>query len=490
MAFTGLTLAILSAGCFMPVNGKPSAGAAAAPVLPKPGPHQVLVDSRWAYSATENRPAPEWILDRARETAPQGNAGLDKLVGRWPDVTLEFLRQSVAVEGDLPLRLAIAESYDRTSGSTQTSAGWSAALAASDSRRDSYAKFQRAREDVLALFGSGRFAEASKINPLSTLPDDAPPALRTEALRLEGLAELLNNKPDRAAALFSQGHAAGANGPRHQLFEITLLESEAQRRSNQPEPSTTTWKAAVAAATEVRDPELWERAILAKPEHVDWPAEAAITGAGEPNFAATSAPDTANVLIGVGKMYLSRGAYQPALLAFSRAEAETPIPGEKALASLYRAQTMIALQQAASALPMLEGLLQCGDAGIARRAEAVQGDVLCRVLGDRQHGIPMMREALLAPGADWPGKAQLLANLGLYQLLEGRNEEGLASLHQAQAGFEARAQWSDLAAALTNEAAFLKHADKAAEAAVVQKRADEVDRKAGLAAAEDSMSRP
>jgi len=485
-----LAITLASAGCFVPSNGKSGGSAALPSAPPKAGPRQVLVDSRWAYSATENRPAPDWILQRARDTASQGGAALDKLVQRWPDVTLEFLRQSVAVDADLSLRLAVAEAYDRTTHCADPAAGWSAALAASDAHPESYSKFQRARQDVLNLFLSGRFADAAKLDTPSTLPDNAPPALRTEALRLAGLAELLNNKPDRAAVLFAQGSAAAANGSRHQLLEITLLESEAQRRSNQTDASIATWKQSIAAAAEIRDPELWERAILAKPEHVDWPEQAAITGPGEPNFASGTAPDTANVLIGIGKMYLNRAALQPALLAFSRAEAETTIPGEKALASLYRAQTMIALQQAASALPMLEGLLQCGDAGIARRAQAVQGDVLCRVLGDRQHGIPMMREALQSQVADWPSKERLLANLGLYQLLEGRNEEGLATLHQAQASFEARAQWGDLAAALTNEAAFLKHTDQAAQAAVVQKRAEEIDRKAGLASAGGEPSQP
>ena len=429
----GLGMALGLSGCYVPVNGK--ANSAAPPpsaAVPKAGPQQVRVDSRWAYSATENRPAPEWILQRAGELVAEGDAGLDKLVRRWPDVALEFLRESIAVNADVPQRLALAESYDRVTLSADPKAGWTAALTASDSQHETYDRFRITRENVLSLFKSGQFAQAAKIKLSSVLPADAPLSLQIEALRIVGLAMLLDNKPDRAGTFFALTMRAAAKGPRHQQFELGLLASEAQRRSGQTDASTAAWKAAVIAGANIRDPELWERAILAKPDQVDWPAEAAITGADEPNFAFGTAPDTANVLIGVGKMYLSREALQPALLAFSRAEAETTIPGEKALAGLYRAQSMIALQQAASALPMLEGLLACGDPRIVHRAQAVQGDVLCRVLDDHQHGIPIMREALNADSTDWPGKARLVANLGLYEILDGRQEEGLQLLHGAE----------------------------------------------------------
>jgi hypothetical protein len=181
-------------------------------------------------------------------------------------------------------------------------------------------------------------------------------------------------------------------------------------------------------------------------------------------------------------MRLSRGAPQPALLAFSRAEAETAIPATKATARLYRVQCMIELHQSASALPMLEALVQGADRRIALHAQAIQGDVLCRELDDRQHGIPLLQQALESPEAgEWQGKTPMTANLGLYYLLEGREEEGLQRLHWAEARFEAQGQWEDLATDLKNEAAFLRVDKKPAEAEVIQKRADEICRKAGLA---------
>ncbi len=180
-------------------------------------------------------------------------------------------------------------------------------------------------------------------------------------------------------------------------------------------------------------------------------------------------------------MRLSRGAAQPALLAFSRAETEAAVAAKKSLARLYRVQCMIELHQSASAIPMLEALVHEPDARIARRAEAIEGDLLCRELNDRRHGIPLMQEALDWPGVgDWPGKTRLLANLGLYSLLEGQDNEGLLRLHAAEAHFEAHGQWEDLASDLKNEAAFLRAIQKPTEAEQVQKRADSVCLCAGL----------
>ena len=444
--------------------------------LPPPDPQQVSVKSRWAYSAEENRPAASWLLERARISGAESGA-LDKLVQRWPDVTLELLRESVAGETDFSPLLTIAQTYDRVFAS-EPGAGWAIVLTTSESRRASNNRFRKIRVEMLGLFQSGRFQEAAKIDPVAALPDDAPFALRTEGLRLAGLAALLNDKPDRAAELFARAVVAAARGPRHARFEAGLLLSEAERRRGRAAAGIAAWKAAVVSAADVRDPGLWERAILAKTGGVDWPEEAAIAGANEPNFAAA---DTSDVLIGIGKMRLSRGAPQPALLAFSAAEAETAVAGKKSLARLYRVQSMIALQQAASALPMLEALVKSADPLIARRAQAIEGDVLCRVLNDRQHGIFIMREALEHSDlSDWPGRTRLLANLGLYLILEGHEDEGLRFLHQTQARFESEAQWEDLADSLKNEAACLRLSNKREIADSVQKHADEVCRKADL----------
>ena len=454
-------------------NSQPPATAFA---LPKAGPQEVRVNSRWSYSADENRPAAERLLERARTCEQDDSSGLDKLVRRWPDVTLDLLRDSVAGETDVPLRIALAHAYDRVFDARGE--GWAAALKASSSQRKAYGKFSKTRGDLLALFQAGRFSEAAKLDLVAVLPNDVPAALKAEALRVAGLAALLDEKPDRAADLFAKAVVASRNGPRHAQFEIGLLSSEAERRRGRQSQAAAAWKNAVSSAENVRDPDLWERAILGKAPDAEWPAQAALIG--EADFRDGAAPDNTDVLIGIGKMRLARGAAQSALLAFSRAESETNSGVKKALARLYRAQSMIVLQQAASALPMLEVLTKTADPRIARRAQAIEGDVLCRVLNDCVHGIPMLRDALGKTSADdgipaeWPGKNRLVANLGLYLMVDGRGEEGLRILHQAQARFESEGQWDDLAEALKNEAASLRVTGKNGEAKELLARAEQV----------------
>jgi hypothetical protein len=483
-AWTALALAFGLAACSSgpQATTAPAASSEASALnLPPPGPYQVTVDSKWAYSANENRPAGAWLLQRARDIASEGSTGLDRLVARWPDVTLDVLRDGVTSDADLPVVWSLADSYDRVFHTADPAAGWSNALTVSASQHDVYISYITGREHVLELFKTGQYSQAATVDLVGALPASAPLALLAEALRLEGLSALLNDRPQQAADFFTRAVDAARLGPRHVQFEVGLLLSESERRINRPGAAALTWQNTVAAAGDIRDPDLWERAILAKPDGFNWPAQTSVAASGEPDFSNGLPPDTSDVLIRIGKMRLARGATQAALLAFSRAENETAIPGKKALARLYRAQTMIQLQLVASALPLLDGLLNSPDPRISCRANAVEGDVDCRILGDRKHGIPLMSRGLTNPDSgEWPGKNQLSANLGLYLLLEGDDSKGLSLLHLAESQFEETSQWEDLARALQDEAAYLRVVGKVEEAAVVQRRADDISRKAGL----------
>lgn len=492
----GWLAALTLSGCYVPTPNPPAAATALSLNRPRPGPRGVSVSGRLVYSADQTRPPIDRLIERARESLAGGGPQLGQIVQRWPDVTLEALRQGPSTDADVPLWLAIAQTYDRIFATQDDSAGWRAALAALASQAPRYQAFRQTRGQMLALFQDGQFERAAKLNADATLPSDAPPALRVEALRLNGLASLLNDNPAGAADLFSRAGTAAANGSRHVQFEIALLQSESLRRANRADVATRVWQFAanVATAGDVRDPDLWERAILTKPAAANWPAAAVLVSDDEPGFDRDNGPELADVLLDVGIMRLARGAPQPALLAFSRAESESSVPAKRSLARLYRVQSMIELQQSASALTMLEELIQSGNPRIARRAQAIQGDVLCRDLEDRKHGIPLMREAIDAPGAgEWPGKNQLAANLGLYLLIEGDDEEGLRRLHAAEARFQADGQWEDLACDLKDEAAYLRNCGKAAQAEQLQRRADDVCRTAGLPigpfAARDDVSR-
>jgi hypothetical protein len=475
--WTLATLLPLIAGCFVPVDDNNRPDSAVQPAdLPKPGPAGVMVDSRLAFSSQENRPAAQWILQQASK---DGQAGLDNLVATWPDVTLDLLRRSIAGEVNSNTQLAVAEAYDRQFGSSDPQANWSTAVTISSGDRPTYGRFRDANEQVFAMLGSGRFSDARAIDTVGALPTGAPLALRVEALRVAGLAALVGDSPKAASVFFAEGIQVSRSGPRPPQMELGLLLSESLRRIGNQNEAVNAWKSAVSAGATVHDPELWERAILAKTFDGPWPSEAAIAGDNEPKL--SPVPDVGDVLIGVGKMRLDRGAPQAALLALSQAEAETPVESKKLLARLLRAQCLIALQQPGSALPMLESLANSPDPRFACRAQAIEGDFLCRSMDDLTRGIPMMQAGLDNTAAgDWPGKTRLVANLALNYLLQGNDKDGLRLLHLSQARFEADLQWDDLAYSLKNEAAYLRSSKNSNDADAVQKRANDICIRAGL----------
>jgi hypothetical protein len=141
-----------------------------------------------------------------------------------------------------------------------------------------------------------------------------------------------------------------------------------------------------------------------------------------------------------------------------------------------------AFRLAGSTLPVLDVLMKTPDPRIAARASVIEGDLWCRVLNDRARGIPMMRDGLdQSDAGNWPGKDRFTANLALYCILEGKDDEGVRLLHQAQTRFQAAGRWDDLANSLKNEAGYLQLIGKTEQAAAAQKRADEASRRAGHA---------
>jgi len=493
-AFCAIAAMLMLSSCASaPSNSTSSTPQARTPiVLPPSGPEHVSVDSRWACSGNESRISTGELLDRARAqiAGGAGGTGVDHLVRQWPDVTLDLLRASATEpQANQPTLFAIASAYDHAFG-TDDFAGWCAVLSAADSNNSPFLQFRNARAATLELFTAGRIDGAAKVDLAATLPADAPKALRAEAYRLAGIGALLANNPHLAADRLSQAEIYAIGGSRHIQFEITLLVAEAERRNGRIGPSAAAWQAAVIAGADIRDPDLWDRAMLLKPDDISWPPDAASTAADEPSLAPGTI-DSATVLIGIGKMRLARGSPQAALLEFSHAEAETTLPSEKELAELYRAQTMIALRQAGSALPVLDVLINTPDPYVSARASVVEGDLWCRVLNDRARGITLMRDGLDRPEAgDWPGKDRFIANLALYCLLEAKDDEGIKLLHQAQARFQAAGSWDDLANSLKNEAAYFRFAGKDADADQIQKRADDLCRQTGLPIGPLTVSTP
>jgi hypothetical protein len=474
----------LAGGC-VPDAGRGPAGTAAPGTLPAPGPRTVAVQGGRVGSAEEARPDPAAFLEQVRLAASaEGPGSLKLLVQRWPDSALDVLRDTGGADGARPDRLAVARVYDEVFEVRDPGAGWTAALSRQAADLEVFAAFRSARTQVLELMRDGRFADAADVSVAGRLPADAPAMTAAEAWRITGMAALMAERFADAEAAWSKSAAAAVDGPRHVRMELELMLSEARRRLGRTEAAIESWRNAVIVGAAARDPELWDRAVAGRPPQSPWPAEvpAAWARTASTRDDAAAGPITnGDVLMRIGRMRLSRGALQTALLTFSRAEAEMTDARTRGLARLYRAQTMVALQQIGGALPMLEALVRDADPSIGRRAQAVLGDVLCRALSDYRRGLPILREAVSsADGGEWPDKSRSMANLGLYCLLDGREKEGLRWLHEAQLRFEREGRLRELADALKNEAAYHRENKRPDEAEAVQRRADILCRQSGL----------
>ena len=479
-------LLCLAGGC-VPDAGRGPAGSAEPRTLPPPGPRTVAVQGGRVGSAEEARPDVPAFLEQVRLAASaEGPGSLKLLVQRWPDSALDALRDTGGADGARPDRLAVARIYDEVFEVRDPGAGWTAALSRQAADLEAFGAFRSARTQVLELMRDGRFADAADVSVAGRLPADAPAMTAAEAWRITGMAALMAERFADAEAAWSKAAAAAVDGPRHVRMELELMLGEARRRLGRTEAAIESWRNAVIVGAATRDPELWDRAVAGRPPQSPWPAEvpaawARTATAREDGGPIAGAITNGDVLMRIGRMRLSRGALQTALLTFSRAEAEMTDPRARGLARLYRAQTMVALQQIGGALPMLEVLVRDADPSIGRRAQAVLGDVLCRVLSDYRRGLPILREAVSsADGGEWPDKSRSMANLGLYCLLDGREKEGLRWLHEAQLRFEREGRQRELADALKNEAAYLRENKRPDEADAVQRRADILCRQSGL----------
>ena len=98
------------------------------------------------------------------------------------------------------------------------------------------------------------------------------------------------------------------------------------------------------------------------------------------------------------------------------------------------------------------------------------------MLNDRKQGDagqPLLCVARTGPApVDFPGAAGFSANLGLHCILKGLDDEGIRSLHEAEARLETEGRSGQLVDALDNEAACLRFDKKQQEANAVQSRAD------------------
>lgn len=445
--------------------------------------------------ADSQRVSPQQMIETVaallREEKPANAA---RFVRLYPDVAWDLLRNVATDDADNPALKAIAAAHHADCGGKGVEPSWIALLEARAERPDAYRTHDEKRQKFLQYLRTGRPADALALK-LQQIPDRAPGALlMIDALHLNAMALLLDNRPAEAAESLKQAIAAAENLP-YQAAYLTLLQSEALRRAGHIDQADVAWTKAVRIATAgnsqgqpIADPVFWERASYLRPVDIAWPrptsaalakwcAGEAIALSEPPPVKQAASVDAETLAFGelsvwvtIGHYRLRRNEPQAALVALKRAEAMATREITKHRLRLLEARALLELEQTAPAVALLVQLSGVDDPRISHAAMAALGTVKLQS-GNTKQGFNLLREAVEeGDSIDWPGRAQAEADLGLAYLIMGDEPAGLKWLHRAQQEFEASGSEEHLAQSLENELAYLQQAKKKNDARQVQQR--------------------
>jgi tetratricopeptide (TPR) repeat protein len=177
----------------------------------------------------------------------------------------------------------------------------------------------------------------------------------------------------------------------------------------------------------------------------------------------------------LGQWRLERREAEAALLAFKRAEAATPDDPGKERLRLAQARALVQVGQGTAAKEILVHLAFAPGSTVARPALATLGALRFQD-GQVQESLTLLKKAVEeGPGAEWPGRSEAEADLGLAYLTTGDEASGLRWLHAARQHFEKSNDSVLLARCLENEAAYQEHRGNSRDADALRQRVRQVE---------------
>jgi tetratricopeptide (TPR) repeat protein len=422
----------------------------------------------------------EPFLREAAKLHQEGKLGrMHRLITRYPDVALEALRTLDPQSAQKPELQALAAAYDRLFALADDGPRWASALRDAVSHPEAHARNFASCVRARGLMEQGRFLMAYQ--QLAKIEATLPPFIRAEAMRLRGVAALLNDQPGQAEAMWREARQLAQNDLGF-AAELDLLESMALRRTGQVEAAAKAWtQAATVAAARSGDPVLWERLMQFKPQDASWPdavrryVQAAVGIIGTDGKPLVDDPTEALLWRQIGEWRLARGEMKQALLAFSRSETAAVSPSGQGTARIGQARALLAIGQEPPAIAILAALARSPEPVVSRQALALHGALQVQ-RGSLDQGLKMLEQAVRAESpVRWPGFARAQADLALAYLTAGREEDGMRWLGEAQAAFLREGRLSDLAQSLANEAAYWQQSGDSEKARAAQAKLERLE---------------
>lgn len=440
----------------------------------------------------------EQLLGRVLDLQTNRRSGRAvRFVMRHPDAALELLRSKPKVN-DAAVEL-IAAAHDRQCNLPDTAQTWSRLLAARKDAPEAFDEYEKVRNQFKAAMAEGHAKHALGLGLINRAEAAKSPLLSIDAAYLHGVAHLLDESANEAAAAFFQAVAHAERVSRYQYTYSLLMAGDAQRRAGDPQSAANTWQAAVDSATRlllteqpIHDPVLWERLGYLRPVERPWPEQtvsalqtldplpglelpAAAMGAVASDRAADPRTAEAVVWNAIGTWYLDRDQAQAALVSYKRAESGAMAPEAQKWLRFRQARALVQLNQSGPATAIL---LSLGSDKLSSAGPAALGLLGSLRLknGQLQQGLGLLRNSIERNELQqWPGKAQAEADLALAYLMFGDEQNGLQRLHQAQGHFEMLKDWESLTLALENEAAYMENIEKRKDSSAIRSRIRELE---------------
>jgi tetratricopeptide (TPR) repeat protein len=268
-----------------------------------------------------------------------------------------------------------------------------------------------------------------------------------------------------------------------------LLLSDTQRRLGELQPAAQTWQQSAVLAARLAPrcsvPALWEQLAAQRPITTPWPAEVADRLAALLPQRLHELPKqsafTPEILVwfAIGKARLDRSEAPQALAAFKRADSLGKLPEWDDFLALYQARALLAVEQAPAAIGVLNAVASRSAASPWRlSALALLGSVKLHE-GHTQAALGFLRQAVEPSQADFFGRAEAEADLGIAYLSLGEEEPGLRWLRSAQERLQREGPIDMQLTCLDNEAAYLDRGGRAEQAGLVQSRIRDLQSRGG-----------
>ena len=411
-------------------------------------------------------------------------ASADYLVQTYPDIAMALLLHGACTEFNQDECHQLGQLLDQRWFSTVQPGPCSEyALAAARPVGPDGQTFAQMRLRWIDLLTNDRLDQARRLGLRETAKQIGSELAQLETSRMEATGHLVKREYEQAIRTLHDGIERCGDRFPYPLARMYLLLAEACRHANQQEQWLAAWQNATLveskslASTGWSDPAFWKRAAFQRPIQENWPEAVADrfrkqlepAGLVFPQ-AMVSEPERESIVWAlIGMQSLRRHESQNALLALKKAEALATDPRLKQELLMQQAVAMIDGGQAGPASPVLVRL-SSRTGSISGRARAVLGALKLQH-GSLDQGMNLLKSSMRETD-EWPQTERLKAqaDYGLALLIQGREEEGLATLESVCESFARLGLFSHAVQCLANQVEYFDGSNQPDRLATARER--------------------